>query len=426
MASWPPSGFGSVERVRDVLRSTFWIVPAVCVISSIALAAGLIALDHGIGDRTGVAFLFPGPPEGARSFLSSIVAAMISFTGLVFSITIVVLQLTSGQFSPRVLRHFLRDRMVRYSLGIFIATFVYAMVVQRAVLGTDNRDGFVPRIAMTMAFIFVLASVGLFIGYLARVSNMIRVATIVSEIGAEARETLRRRFDHQPPNAFARPASAPSGSAPLNGMVTAPGPGVIVSVNEQALVRVASETGYLLILAARVGDFVPFGAALCEIRGMGNGNTAALPDGDQCRPDMQHPHTNADGLHSAIRAHISLDNERTSEQDLAFSVRQLVDIAERALSPAVNDPTTACQCIDQVQDIFRRLAGRPPAAGRTMPGHFAWSSRNLSSATISTSPSARSGITDGARPRCRPASPECSSIWRPSRCRRTRPIFAVG
>lgn len=155
LAAWLP--VVSVERVRNVARATFWLVPAVCVVVSIGLAIGLVALDEAL-PATHALFVFPGPPSGARSFLSSIIQAMISFTGLVLSITIVVLQLSSGQFSPRVLRMFLGDRTIQVALGIFVATFVYAMVVYRAIRGTTGHDAFVPRIAVTVAFGFVLAS----------------------------------------------------------------------------------------------------------------------------------------------------------------------------------------------------------------------------------------------------------------------------
>ena len=151
-----------LERAREVARSAFWLVPSLCVLAAIGLAIGLVALDQQFGTTRAV-FLFPGPPTGARSFLTSIIQAMITFTGLVFSITIIVLQLTSAQFSPRVLRTFLRDRTIRFSLGTFLATFVYAMVVLRDVRGTDVHGGFVPRVAVTVSFLLVLLSVGMFI-----------------------------------------------------------------------------------------------------------------------------------------------------------------------------------------------------------------------------------------------------------------------
>ena len=199
----------SVERARDELRSMFWLVPAACVVTAIGLAVGLIAMDHALG-AVSPGVLFPGPPSGARSFLSSITQAMIAFTGLVFSITIVVLQLTSGQFSPRVLRTFLRDRAIQLALGVFISTFVYAMVVQRAVTGSVGHHPFVPRIAVTGALVLVLASVGLFIFYIHHVANMVRVASIVASLGAESRDLLSSRYPAGQSAACPRPDLGPA------------------------------------------------------------------------------------------------------------------------------------------------------------------------------------------------------------------------
>ncbi|MGI8451935.1 MAG: DUF2254 domain-containing protein [Streptosporangiaceae bacterium] len=317
----------------------FWLVPAACVAAAIGAAVGLILLDQALGQvSTGV--LFPGPPPGARSFLSSITQAMIAFTGLVFSITIVVLQLTSGQFSPRVLRAFLRDRGIQFALGIFISTFVYAMVVQRAVTGSAGHHPFVPRIAVTGAFILVLASVGLFIFYIHHVANMIRVATIVTNLGIESRELLERRYPASQPA-----AGPPPDVGPALRTVTAPRPGVLVSVNESKLAGLAHQAGCVVVLAARVGDFLPEGAPLLSIHSQRDGGG---PGPGQTR----------------MLAEVAQDTERTMEQDLAFGFRQLVDIAERALSPSTNDPTTACQALDVLHDLLRRLAGRHVPSGR--------------------------------------------------------------
>ena len=338
----------SAARARDVLRSAFWLVPSLCVLASIGLAVGLIALDQHLPAAHGF-FLYPGPPDGARSFLSSIITAMISFTGLVFSITIVVLQLTSGQFSPRVLRMFLRDRTIQATLGVFMATFVYAMTVQRAVLGTQGHDPFVPRIAVTVAFVFVLASVGLFIRYIDHVANLVRAATIVSAIGAQARHVLERRYppDAAAPEEPAAPRPAPSRTIPARSA------GVLVSVNEELLVRIAADAGCVLALVPRVGDFVPAGAPLCLVRPQ---SPLAADDGADDGADRWPDH--GPELDERVHGEVALDTERTMEQDLAFGFRQLVDIAERALSPAVNDPTTACQSLDVLHDLLRRLATR--------------------------------------------------------------------
>ena len=203
-----------------------WLVPAACVAGAIGLAVALIVVDADLRPAGGV-LLFPGPPSGARSFLSAIVQAMISFTAVVFSITVVVLQLSSSQYSPRVLRRFLRDRLIQSSLGVFVATFAYAMVVLRAVKGGSGTGEatFVPRLAVTGAFALVLASVALFVAYIGHVVNMIRVATVIASIGADTRAVLAGRdggqaCDHD----GGRPAITPAPPGRGAGRSPAPGP----------------------------------------------------------------------------------------------------------------------------------------------------------------------------------------------------------
>jgi uncharacterized membrane protein len=330
----------SPARVCDMARSAFWLVPALCVVAAVGLAIGLVALDGTLPVTHGAA-VFPGPPQAARSFLSAIVQAMISFTGLVFSITIVVLQLSSAQFSPRVLQMFLGDRVIQLTLGVFVATFVYAMVVLRAVRGNSATSGSVPRIAVTVAFGFVLASIVLFIRYISHVANMIRVATIITHIGRQSLQILGCRY----PDTTAQPGGVPVLPPPAR-TVAAPSGGVLVSVNEDRLVRVAAESGTVLALVPRIGDFVPGGGPLLIIRA-----DPGAPPGD------------LDAVGTKALKAVAMDTERTMEQDLAFGFRQLTDIAERALSPAVNDPTTAVQVIDVLHDLLRALATRPWPAG---------------------------------------------------------------
>ncbi len=306
-------------------------MPASCVLIALVLALGLPRLDV----HTRTPLLFPGGPESARSFLSSITTAMISVTGLVFSITIVALQLAAGQFSSRVMRDFLRDRTIQLTFGVFVATFTYAMVLQRSVRGTSNgSNAFVPQLAVSVAFVFVLTSVALFIVYINHIANAIRVANIVARIGAQTRAVLEVRYP---------PGGAPGTAAPPNHApdryLCCPHPGVIVSVNEAALVAHAAAADTVIALQPSVGDFIPAGAPLLAIYG-------DIFDEDQ------------------LLRHLAFDTERTYEQDVAFGFRELVDIAERALSPAVNDPTTAAQAIDVLHDLLRRLATRPTPTGR--------------------------------------------------------------
>jgi uncharacterized membrane protein len=335
--------FASSSRVADVLRSAVWLVPAVCVAGAIGLAVVLIVVDTDLRPSGGL-LLFPGPPAGARSFLSAIVQAMISFTAVVFSITVVVLQLSSSQYSPRVLRRFMRDRLIQSSLGIFVATFAYAMVVLRAVKGGPGGTGFVPRLAVTGAFALVLTSVALFVAYIGHVVNMIRVATVIANIGADTRVTLASR-------AGGEPAGRADADLVWCGTVPAPVPGVLVSVSVRRLVSIAAEHDRTLRLAVRIGDYLPEGAALFEVYGApgkcAEDEPAGLPP-----------------WHAELCRHVAFDTERTMEQDAAFGFRQLVDIALQALSPAVNAPTTAAQVIDELHDLLRRLVTRPQPEGR--------------------------------------------------------------
>ncbi|WP_435769519.1 DUF2254 domain-containing protein [Nocardioides sp. SYSU DS0651] len=311
------------------VRGRFWVLPLVCTVSAVALGLGLTTLDDRLDTSLKVPFLFTGGPESARALLSAIITSMISFTGLVFSITIVVLQLTSSQFSPRVLRTFLRDWFNQLSLGVFVATFVYALVVLRAVRGTSQVHPFVPQLSITVAFGFVLASVLVFLAYIHHVAQSIRAATIISSIGSDTRALLERRH---PAGDDVRALRAVPDS--VGRRVAAASPGVVQRVDDERLAALAAEHSVTIRLLRSVGEFVPEGGDLLETHG------ADPPDASQ------------------LRGAIHLGNERSLDEDVGFGIRQLVDIAERALSPGINDPTTAVQVIDQLHDLLRRLATR--------------------------------------------------------------------
>jgi len=324
------------SSVKSSVRSGFWAIPAACVLVAVLLAFGLVSLDRYLTSR--VAYTFGAGPDGAREVLGAITTAMITFTGLVFSITIVVLQLTSSQFSPRVLRTFLRDRLIQASLGVFVATFVYAVTVLRTV---DSADGtvFVPEIATTVGLVLLLLSVAMFVGYIHHIATTIQVSSIIGAIGKEARQTLETRFPSGTDVApDAGPVRRPDGLP--SAMVPARRSGVVTTIGEQRLVALACQADVVLTTRLRFGDFVPEGAPLLEVLG------------DPSDLDL-----------AAVSACFGQARERTMEQDLAFGFRQLVDIAEKALSPGINDPTTAVQALDQVHDLLRRLATRPLRSG---------------------------------------------------------------
>lgn len=314
----------------ESVRTGFWAIPTGCVLLAVLLALAMVQVDHSL--NTDVRFTFGAGPDGAREVLSAISTSMITFTGLVFSITIVVLSLTSSQFSPRVLRTFLRDRQTQLSLGIFVATFVYSVTVLRTVSGVTDST-FVPALATTVGLGLLLASVGVFIGFIHHIATSIQVTSILAAIGAETRRAIDKRYPAgTSPNRG--PLLRPSGTVSL--VVPAPSRGVVTTINVSRIVTLAGAAGVVVKTDLRPGDFVPEGAPLLEVLGEAG--------------DLDVP---------ALAATISLGRERTMQQDVAFGFRQLVDIAEKALSPGINDPTTAVQALDQLHDLLRRLATRP-------------------------------------------------------------------
>ena len=315
-----------LKRVMD----RFWALPLMCAVAASLLALGVTEVDGLLDTSLRLPFLFAGGPEGARALLAAIITSMISFTGLVFSITIVVLQLTSSQFSPRVLRTFLEDRFNQAALGIFVATFVYGLVVLRAVRGTATANPFVPQVAVTLAFLFVLASVLVFLAYINHIAQSIRAATILATIADDTRKLIEDRFpdDEQQPL-----STLPMREGPVR-PVMAVRPGVVQWIDDTKLANLAQRHEVGIELLRAVGEFVPQGVVLALVHG-----------GDEL--DEQQ-----------VSAAVHIGRERSMDQDVGFGLRQLVDIAERALSPGINDPTTAVQAVDHLHDLLRRLATR--------------------------------------------------------------------
>lgn len=327
-----------VERVRQSL----WLIPSVAVVLAVVLHRVLTDVDRTL-DTNGGRFVFGGGADSARSFLTAISTSTLSMTVLVFSVTMLVLQLASSQLSPRVLRTFLRDLQNQVILGIFVGTYTYALLVLREV-----RDDSVPGISVWVAFVLMLASIGGFILFIHHIAQSIRVSSIVARIGRETRGTI----EHLYPHSFAEPAPEEDTAERLTGepsrRVRWRGrSGVVVVVSEDELLRIAEESRCTLALVPAPGDFVGRGSVIVEVWG----------DADDLDEDC-------------FDRVLAVGAERSMQQDAAFGMRQLVDIAERALSAGVNDPTTAVQVLDQLHDILLVLLERQvPSPWRATEEH---------------------------------------------------------
>ena len=320
----------------DRIWRPFWALPAAIIAASGLLGLILPSLDPG-----DLPLVFGGGPDSARTVLSSIVGGMISLTGLVFSITIVVLQLASSQFTPRILRQFLAARVVQASLGVFTGTFVYGLVVLRTVQsatgdGPDARDAFVPQVSVSVAMVFVLASVGLFIAFIAHITRQVQVSEIISDLTRRTRQIVLEFRDAAdgPPRASWEPGPQMASRRLVNDERQ----GYVVAIHADDLVSAARELDVVVELDLAIGQYVAPGAPLGRVWGeLDEQGAARLGE---------------------VRDHVFLEDDRLIENDPMFGMRQLVDIAERALSPGINDPTTAVQIIDAAQAVLRAAGGQ--------------------------------------------------------------------
>ncbi len=322
----------SFSVLSEILRLQIWVVPA---LSAVAAAVGAMIVV-GIEERMGSLRL---PIEvdavSARSLLSAVSSAMISFTGLVFSVTMLVLQLASSQLSPRVMRTFLRDRFNQSVLGLFVATFVFALLT----LATVTSD-FVPQLGVIVTVILVLAAVFAFVAYIDHMAHAIRPTSVIHSIAAETREAIDRNYDElttvdDAPRPVWAEEGDPDDDAPT--IRWAQESGYIQAIDEKRLLEYAG-SGLTLELTLGLGEYLVRGAPMLRSHGAVDASDTVA----------------GESLGDAVR----VGPERTMSQDPEFGFRQLVDVALRALSPSLNDPTTANQVIDQLHDLLRHLLTR--------------------------------------------------------------------
>jgi uncharacterized membrane protein len=326
----------AAARLREWLNTGLWFLPMLWAVGSMVAAIAIVEIDQATGGDDPSWLVFGRGEASARQVLAAIAGSTIAFTGTVFSITIVALQLASTQFSPRVLRTFLRDRQSQHCFGVFVATALFSLMVLREV---GSAEVAVPGLAMTVAFGLVVTSIFAFVYLVHHVSHSIRAVSIIDAVAAETRQSIRANFPDQLDDPLAE-AAAPDGP-PRQVIHLERGPGDFVGLDEDDLVAVASRHDCVLELLVTVGDYLPSGIPVVAVHG---GDGTVIP--------------------AEVLAHVGVGPERTLYQDPAFGFRQLTDIAAKALSPALNDPTTAVQCIDRIHDLLRRVVVRPLPSGR--------------------------------------------------------------
>jgi uncharacterized membrane protein len=321
---------------REMLRTNLWLVPAVEVAAAVALFAATYALDRAAfaGDFRLPGWLLSGSPDAARQILTAIAAAIITVVGVVFSIVIVALTLTSTQFGPRMLRNFIRDRGTQVTLGTFVATFVYAVLA----LGSIGQGGpaFVPHISITVTLALMVADLAVLIYFLHHIAIQIQLPQVIAGIAGDLAGAIELQAGHGAADSGSAAARLVSGLHGPGGEVAAPRSGYLQYIQHRLLIRLAAELGVVVHLRYRPGHFLVQGNPYATV-------WPAAAAGQVAR--------------ELSRAHIT-GPYRTLAQDVSFGVDQLVEIAIRALSPAVNDTFTALTCIDWIGDSLCKITGR--------------------------------------------------------------------
>ncbi len=328
-----------IRKLLNQLGETFWLVPGAMVLAGIVLAIALLGIDrsgHLPIWLTDSNWLYNGGGTGARTLLGAIASSTIGVAGTVFSITIAALSLAAGQMGPRLLRNFTRDRGVQVTLGAFLGTFSYALMVLRSVR-TQDEGAFTPHLALSFGIVLALACVATLVYFVGHMANRINVDTVVELVSDDIRNAMKSIVTDTvpltpPPAAFWAHATT----------IVDARRGYLQQLDEKSLADWAARHGTAIRLLARTGDYVFPGAPIAVM-------TVQVPDAE-----------------AAVRHATALGTTRGSAGNVEYAVRQLVEVAVRALSPGINDPHTAMSVLDRLGAALCDLAGTHVPGGVTL------------------------------------------------------------
>ncbi|BBK32226.1 putative membrane protein [Stella humosa] len=318
-----------VRQLLVDLAESFWLLPALIVALGLALGEGLVDLE-----RSGLipawlldGWLYSGGGAGARTLLGAVAASTIGVAGTIFSITIASLTLASSQMGPRLLSNFTRDRGNQATLGVFLGTFAFSLIVLRAVRGSDE-GAFVPHLAVTVSISLAFLCIAMLVYFVHHMATRINVDTVIDLVHAELRQSISRLTTEEagPDETAPSWAAADRACHPLQGYLQ--------QLDDAWLADWARDKGVDLRLTVRPGHYVFPGTTVLE---------SSQP---------------VAGLEQALVTATAVGGRRVATADLEFAIRQLADIAIRALSPGINDPQTANAVLDRLGAGLCELAGR--------------------------------------------------------------------
>jgi uncharacterized membrane protein len=353
----PSQGYLQADWRREALRTNLWVVPAAEALVLSVLFVGTYAADRSAyhGGLHLPSWVLSGTADSARQILTAIAAAIITVVGIVFSITIVALTLASTQFGPRMLRNFIRDRGTQVTLGTFVATFFYTILTLVSV-GSGSTGEFVPHLSITIALMLTVADLAVLIYFLNHIASVIQLPQVIAGIAGD----LAREIDadcQAASSAFGVGATrGPTGTELLEqitasgGVIRTPSSGYLQVIRHDSLLKIATSADAVIHLPYRPGHFLVRGQLLASVW--------PAEAAEYVERNLQ-------------RGHVT-GPYRTLTQDISFGFDQLVEIALRALSPAVNDTFTAMTCIDWIGDCLCRISTtwQPQRIRRDDTGHI--------------------------------------------------------
>ncbi len=338
-----------LARLRDV----FWFLPLVMGLAALVLAQVLIAVDHALDDTalgSGGALFDRVGASGGRDLLGAIGGSMLAVAATSFSITISVLATASSTYGPRLVRNFMNDRGNQFVLGMFGATFLYSLMVLRAIsAGPTDETTFVPDIAVNVAVLLAIVDVLVLVYFINHIASSIQVSTLSARVRSELDAVVEELYPEAAPD-NAVPAPTPPGGREVASTES----GFVIGIDEPALLRAAVEVDCLIAMRVRPGDHLVDGEPLARVH-------PAEPG--------RFDDTDLEATAEAICGAVDLGATRTPYQDIQFAVQQLTEMAVRALSPGTNDPYTAHNALNELAAGLVPLARRPAAdLGRTEDG----------------------------------------------------------
>ena len=329
-----------------LVKSSYWFIPTLMALIAILVSMASIQVDVFVPDQWigRIGFLNANEPQGARILLSTIAGSMIGVAGITFSITIAAVAFASAQFGPRILTNFMRDRANQVTLGVFVSTFLYCLLILRTIQ-SNNDSAFIPHFSILIGVLLSMASIGVLIHFIHHIAESIHVSTVMARVGSELLKSAERLFPQQIGHRSAEGKLSDAEADAIESRfkegqaarVVSQGTGYVQALAAEKLMETAQAHDVVVRLERQPGDFTAVNRTLMWVWPAARANEDVL---------------------NALSMTIAIGTQRTPDQDIRFLVEQLTDMAGRALSPGINDPYTAASCMHWLGATISLMANR--------------------------------------------------------------------